>query len=660
VRHLRAAPVRHEVHQRTYQWFVDVDRLPQLPWLLRPLARFEARDHAGDPHRSIRANVEQFLDQHGIDLGGGRITMLTNARSLGYVFNPLTLYWCHVPDGTVVAVVAEVHNTYGQRHRYLVRPDDAGRAETAKQFYVSPFYPVDGYYRMSVPEPGERLAVTITLHRPDDRPFTASIRGTRRVASSPVLLRTALQHPFATVRVRTQIARHGVALYRKGLRVVPRPPTTKGTAMTSTAARLAAALHDIAGVDLPIRLRAWDGSEAGPDTGPTVVLRRRRALRRVIWSPGELGLARAYVTGDLDVEGDLASGFRQVWAAARSASSGRPRLTARGRLRAIRAAVGLGILGPPPIPPAAEARLHGRVHTRRRDRQAIAHHYDLSNDFYSLLLDESMAYSAAYFAAPDQSLADAQRAKLDLICRKLGLRPGQRLLDVGCGWGSLILHAAEHYGVEAVGVTLSARQRDFVAKRAADRGLTDRAAVRLGDYRELPDIGAAGTFDAVSSIEMGEHVGEGHYPTYAGTLFAMLKPTGRLVLQQMSRRQDAAPGGGAFIESYIAPDMHMRPLARTIGYLEQVGFEVRDVEGMREHYVRTVAAWTDTFERRYQQVVDLVGEEVARVWRLYLVGGALSFEEGRMGVDQILAVKPTTTGLSGLPAGRSWVINVNP
>ncbi|MEP6599520.1 MAG: cyclopropane-fatty-acyl-phospholipid synthase family protein [Actinomycetota bacterium] len=400
-------------------------------------------------------------------------------------------------------------------------------------------------------------------------------------------------------------------------------------------------------MDLPVQVRAWDGSEAGPTAGPVLVIHNRRALRRVLWSPGELGFARAYVTGDLDVEGDLAEGLRQVWNSARPAKG--VRLDGRSRISAARTAVRLGVLGPRPAAPASEARLTGRLHTRRRDRAAIAHHYDLSNEFYELLLDESMAYSSAYFTAPDQSLADAQRAKLDLICRKLELAPGQRLLDVGCGWGSLILHAAEHYGVQATGVTLSAQQRDFIGKRVADRGLADQVTVRLQDYRE---IGAGDTYDAVSSIEMGEHVGEKQYPLYAATLLDHLRPTGRLLLQQMSRQVDAEPGGGAFIESYIAPDMHMRPLSQTLGFLEQAGFEVRDVEAMREHYVRTVACWIDQFEQRYDEVVALVGDEVARVWRLYLVGGGLSFEQGRMGVDQILAAK-SSTGTSGRPATPS-------
>jgi cyclopropane-fatty-acyl-phospholipid synthase len=332
------------------------------------------------------------------------------------------------------------------------------------------------------------------------------------------------------------------------------------------------------------------------------------------------------------VDGDLAEGFRQAWRAAPDRAA---EVSGAGRLRAAATAARLGAIGRPPAPPASEARLAGRLHTRRRDRAAIAHHYDLSNDFYALLLDETMAYSSAFFERPEQSLADAQRAKLDLVCRKLELRPGQRLLDVGCGWGSLVLHAAEHYGVSATGITLSAQQRDFVAKRIADRGLADRVEVRLQDYRDV-----TGSFDAVGSIEMGEHVGEQQYPAYARVLFDALRPGGRLVLQQMSRRLGTAPGGGAFIESYIAPDMHMRPMSETVRHLENAGFEVRGMQAMREHYVTTVRHWIDALEDRWGDVAELVGEEVARVWRLYLVGGALAFEEGRMGVDQYTAVRP--------------------
>lgn len=411
--------------------------------------------------------------------------------------------------------------------------------------------------------------------------------------------------------------------------------------MADVAGRLAGLVRDLAGMDLPVGLQAWDGSRAGPIDAPVLVIRNRRALRRLLWAPGELGLARAYVTGDLDVDGDLADGFRRVWQAARAEPSGPAVFSAQQRMRAVWRALRLGAVGPPPAPPAAEARLTGRLHTRGRDRAAISHHYDLSNDFYRLLLDEQMVYSSAYFVDPDQTLDEAQTAKLDLICRKLGLRPGMWLLDVGCGWGSLICYAAKHYGVHATGITLAERQRAFVDKRISENNLTGSVEVKLRDYRDLAESpGISASFDAVSSIEMGEHVGEEHYPHYAAIMFDALKPSGRLLLQQMSRTLDSAPGGGAFIERYIAPDMHMRPLWQTLRHLQNASFEVLGVEAMREHYSRTAQHWVATLEANWGEFVALVGEQTARVWRLYLVGGGLAFDEGRMGVDQILAARP--------------------
>ncbi|WP_410592051.1 class I SAM-dependent methyltransferase [Amycolatopsis sp. lyj-23] len=417
----------------------------------------------------------------------------------------------------------------------------------------------------------------------------------------------------------------------------------------TTAHRLASFAEKLLGGPLPVGLRTWDGTRAGPHDAPTVVLRNRRALRRLLYAPGELGLARAYVTGDLDVEGDLADGFRRIWALTRTGELNRVELKPRDWAEAVRLAARLGVAGLPPKPPAEEARLSGKLHSLLRDRSAIAHHYDLGNAFYQLLLDESMAYSSAYFTSESQSLAQAQHDKLELICRKLGLRPGMRLLDVGCGWGSLLVHAAKHHGVEAVGITLSAEQLQHIRGRLAQHDLEDRVEVRRQDYRELPDA----PFDAVASIEMGEHVGEVNYPAYAATLHRMVKPGGRVLLQQMSRG-NVAPGGGAFIERYIAPDMTMRPVGRTIGHLETAGLEVRDVHALREHYVWTVRAWAATLEENWADVVALIGETGARVWRLYLVGGALAFEENRMGVDQILAVRPFADGTSGLPATREW------
>ncbi|MFJ2746126.1 class I SAM-dependent methyltransferase [Streptomyces sp. NPDC087440] len=417
---------------------------------------------------------------------------------------------------------------------------------------------------------------------------------------------------------------------------------------TGVAGRLADEAQHLLGGPLPLRLRAWDGSEAGPQgDGPVVVLRSRRALRHLLWQPGELGLARAYVTGALDVDGDLADGLGRIWEAFRAQRLRPPRLSVTDRARAARTALRIGAVGPRPPVPRSEARLGGTLHSKSRDRAAISHHYDLSNAFYSLLLDETMAYSCGYWTSTEDGYGavDAQRDKLELICRKLRLEPGARLLDVGCGWGSLTLYAAEKHGVHVTAVTLAAEQAAHVREQVAARGLGDRVEVRCRHYRDIAD--GHGTYDAVATVEMGEHVGDAEYPGFARQLHTMLRPRGRLLVQQMSRGR-VAPGGGAFIESYIAPDMHMRPLGETVTLLEGAGLEVRHVQSLREHYVRTVAAWHRTLEDRWPDFVALVGEEVARVWRLYLVGGALAFAEGRMGVDQILAVRQDAHGHSGV------------
>ncbi|HET9078266.1 MAG TPA: cyclopropane-fatty-acyl-phospholipid synthase family protein [Acidimicrobiales bacterium] len=408
-------------------------------------------------------------------------------------------------------------------------------------------------------------------------------------------------------------------------------------------------LHDLFGTALPVRIRAWDGSESGPPDATVVVLRSPDALRYLLWSPGELGLARAYVTGSLDVEGDLETGLSRVLGAARG---GAVKLSPSRVARGVKLMAALGGLGRPLAPPRSEARPRGRRHSLSRDAQVISHHYDLSNDFYSLLLDGSMAYSCGYWTddRPGYSLADAQRDKLDLICRKLALRPGARLLDVGCGWGSLTVHAAREYGASVTAVTVAAEQQAFVAGRLRAEGVEHLVDLRRCDYRQvLADPGAG--FDAVAAVEMGEHVGDGNYPAFLAGLHASLEEEGRLLIQVMSRGA-RNPGGGPFIERYIAPDMHMRPVGRTVELLEACGFEVRDVHAMREHYARTIRAWSAEMERRWDEVVTLIGEEQARVWRLYLAGGALSFAQNRMGVDQILSVRPGREGRAGMPATR--------
>lgn len=458
--------------------------------------------------------------------------------------------------------------------------------------------------------------------------------------------------------------------------------------MTDAAPRLAALAETLLGAPLPVRIRAWDGSEAGPPAGPTLVLVNRRALRRVLWRPGELGLARAWVAGDLTVEGDLFELLDRVagllWErqpavvpqappALRRSGLGklaalRPLLPERAQgaagtaalLRdpearaALRDLVALARPWPAPAPPPEEAsRRGGPTHSRSRDREAISHHYDVGNEFYGLVLGPSMVYSCAYWN-PGSTLEEAQRDKLDLVCRKLGLEPGQRLLDVGCGWGSMALHAAREYGVRVTGITLSREQAVYARKRAAEEGLADRVDIRIQDYRDVTD----GPYDAISSIGMAEHVGADRYREYARTLHRLLKPGGRLLNHQIARPpepDEEAYRVDEFIDAYVFPDGELSPLGTTVGELERAGFEVRDVEALREHYALTLRAWVARLEDHWQAAVRLTSPGRARVWRLYMAASALGFEHGRLGVNQVLAVKPAAAGRSGLPLRlRTW------
>ncbi|WP_394431460.1 class I SAM-dependent methyltransferase [Streptomyces sp. SGAir0957] len=434
--------------------------------------------------------------------------------------------------------------------------------------------------------------------------------------------------------------------------------------MQDAAQRLKNIAERLLGSELPVRLRAWDGSEAGPPDAPVLVVRSRRALRRLLWKPGELGLARAWVAGELDVDGDLYAALDVMagllWEREPDADGERRGLLQALRDPEVRAAAGdLAKLAgpfPPPAPPAEETRRRSRLHlhTKGSDKQAISHHYDVGNDFYALVLGPSMVYSCAYWESPGATLESAQRDKLSLVARKLDLKPGMRLLDVGCGWGSMAIHAAREHGVSVVGVTLSQEQAAYARKRVADEGLTDRVEIRVQDYRDVRD----GPYDAISSIGMAEHVGSARYLEYATDLYALLKPGGRLLNHQIARRpqeDESAYEVDEFIDAYVFPDGELAPVGTTTGLLERAGFEVRDLEAIREHYALTLRQWVRNLEARWPEALKMVSPGRARVWRLYMAASALSFERNRIGVNQILAVKTPVSGASGMPLrARTW------
>ena len=395
-----------------------------------------------------------------------------------------------------------------------------------------------------------------------------------------------------------------------------------------------------------LSVRCWDGSATTVAGAPTLVVRHPRALRRMIYAPGELGMGRAYVSGDLDLEGDV---YEALSLPNLAGDRRELELDRRSLARLAGPLLRLGVLGPPPPPPPEESRVRGVRHSLGRDREAITHHYDVGNDFYRLLLGPSMVYSCAYFASGSSSLEEAQEAKLDLVCRKLGLREGMRLLDVGCGWGSMALHAASRYGVSVTGVTISQSQVDLARKRVAEAGLTDKVEIRLQDYRRIDD----GPYDAVSSIGMAEHVGRAQLPSYAARLHALLRPGGRLLNHAITRGPAAGPdrpNPRSFLTRYVFPDGELQPLDIHVRVLESAGFEVHDVEALRRHYALTCRAWVINLEQNWDEAVRLTSPGRARVWRLYLAGSALGFEGRRVGVNQVLAVK--SGGDTRLPLRR--------
>jgi cyclopropane-fatty-acyl-phospholipid synthase len=415
---------------------------------------------------------------------------------------------------------------------------------------------------------------------------------------------------------------------------------------------VAALLSDILGPDVPVAFRAYDGTRFGPaDARTTVIVRSRDALRRIVTAPNELGFGRAYVAGDLEVDGDIFD----VIAVANYIEA------LRLGPKQIAAALQLvGVSGLKPLaPPPEEARMRGRRHSRARDAAAISHHYDVSNEFYEMVLGSSLTYSCAVWSDDTTSIEAAQAAKHELICRKLDLQPGMRLLDIGCGWGGMLLHAAEHHGVRAVGVTLSRPQADLARKRAAERGLGDLVEVRFGDYRDIDD----GPYDAISSIGMFEHVGLSELDGYFRRCRRLVRPEGRLLnhgisrpahVGKMTHGRFALPTlGHNFTDRYVFPDGELHEVGNVVSAIQDAGFEARHVESLREHYALTLRCWVRNLEANWEDAVSEVGVGRARVWRLYMAAAAVGFEQDEGEIHQVLATA-TTDGRSGMPLRPSF------
>ncbi len=406
--------------------------------------------------------------------------------------------------------------------------------------------------------------------------------------------------------------------------------------------------------DVPMRVEAFDGSAIGPlDTEVTMRLRTERALRYILSAPGDLGLVRAYVSGDLELAGVHPGDPYAAVAALWRWKFRRPKAAdLPGLLREI----GLRRLVPPPPPPQEtlprfRRTLEGLRHSRTRDKQAISKHYDVSNTFYEHVLGPSMAYTCAVFCTADVSLEQAQAEKFDLVARKLALEPGMRLLDVGCGWGGMARHAATHYGVDVVAITLSKAQADWAAAAIERDGLTQKVRVIHGDYRDSPGSG----YDAISSIGLLEHVGVGRYNSYFAFLRNKLRDGGRLLNHCITRPDNRSRATtGAFMDRYVFPDGELAGAGRIISAAQDTGLEVRHEEDLREHYALTLQAWSTNLVANWDACVQEVDLPTARIWGLYMAGARLGFETNNVQLHQVLAVKTPQNGNAAFELRPTW------
>jgi cyclopropane-fatty-acyl-phospholipid synthase len=392
--------------------------------------------------------------------------------------------------------------------------------------------------------------------------------------------------------------------------------------------------------DRGVGFRAYDGSTAGPADAPVrFEVLTPRAVQFLAGAPSQLGLARAYVSGDLEIVGDVYTALSRLYPMSQDHLS----LGDKARLARFLAPFALAR----PTPPPQERRMRGRRHSKSRDADAIHHHYDVSNRFYRWVLGPSMAYTCAVFPDASASLETAQEEKFDLVCRKLGLKPGMHLLDVGCGWGGMVLHAVQHYGVTAIGVTLSEQQAKWGQDAIAGAGLSHRAQIRFSDYRDVPETG----FDAISSIGLTEHIGRSNYASYFSFLFDKLKDEGRMLNHTITRPSDGEPTHyrTSFINRYVFPDGELSGPGHIMSAMNDAGFEIRHEENLREHYALTLKHWCENLEAHWDDAVTEAGLGTSRVWRLYMAASRLGFDVNMIQLHQTLGVKVGPGGVSGMP-----------
>ena len=642
VTHRRPGPVRHAFRHRVYQWLVDLDCLPRQPWHLRAFAHFSSADHLGDPGLPIKRNIENYLALGGIGLGDrGRVLMLASARVLGHVFDPLSVFWCYDSDGVLACVVAEVHNTYGERHAYLLRPDQAGTAMTDKGFYVSPFFDVTGTYEL-------RFTLTAGPCRHDR---DAAPRGRRRVLGGlPGPARARHQPepgPLAHPPAPHAAAGLGPDPGARHLALAPSPahplpaiphPTGRGLTMTvSTAigwpaaaatpraplrAGIARVVFDHAVRRVPVRVTYPDGRVlgAGSPASPELEVVRPAAFLARLGRDAKIGFGEAYMAGDWRAGpgtdlADLLTPFASQLTTLIPPALQRLRVFVDRR-----------------VPPDQENTLDG-------SRSNIAAHYDLSNDLFAAFLDPTMTYSSAWFdeSEPVETatrLEEAQLRKIDGILDLAGVRSGTRLLEIGTGWGTLAIRAAQR-GARVTTITLSREQMRLARERVEAAGLSGLVEVRVQDYREVD-----GEYDAIVSVEMIEAVGEAYWPAYFAALDRLLAPGGRAAIQAITmdhQRFLATRRSFSWIQKYIFPGGIIPSLQAVDDTLAaHTTLRVTQQRELRPHYARTLRLWRERFLGQWPRIhAQGFDETFRRMWEFYLAYSEAGFRSGYLGVSQL-------------------------
>jgi cyclopropane-fatty-acyl-phospholipid synthase len=674
--HHRMRPTDHVFRYPVCFYVLDLDELDEMDRRLRlfgynrrNLFTMRDADHIGDADRPVKENLVGWLAERGIDVAGGRVLMLTNLRTFGYVFNPVSFFYCYRADGTFACAVAEVSNTFGERRPYLlddrnlVAGGDARTWRQAKELHVSPFFGMDQTYEFRLTEPAERVSARVDLFEGDERVFVATQSGVRSDLSDAALARTLARFPLMSQQVIGLIHLEALRLWRKRVPFHRKPAFSHDRGSTA-AERVSApgsgatrrGLKPVPAVSRAVpagparRVAAWalarpEGGElavALPDgsirrAGDAAAGRRARIdirskdLYRRLTTRGRIGIGEAYVAGDWDAD-DLAAAM-EILALTAEAARRRPPASWLMRLQAVR----------PRLP-------HRRgLAGAKRD---IAYHYDIGNDLYELFLDPSMTYSCAYFERPDETLEDAQRNKYRRICEKLGLGPDDHVLEIGCGWGGFAMHAAATCGARVTGVTISEEQHALAARRVRDAGLEDRVTILLRDYRTLE-----GKFSAIVSIEMLEAIGAEEFDTYFRTLDRLLAPGGVACVQTIAvpdQRFERYRRTRDWIQSYIFPGSLIPSLEALVRAMTRSsGLIVNGVEDIGINYAETLRRWRESFTANRDRVLALgYDEEFVRGWTFYLAFCEAGFRTRALHDYQIVVTRPFNDRLPRFPRTR--------